>query len=312
MTERRMPRVKLPNGVVLDDATLRQLTWSGQESGIAWLQRAPDMIHEWCERWQITLEPVLPDLSYNLVLFGTTPTHGPVVIKTSPPHEEVTAEIEALRENQGPGLVKLLDADPSVSILLEERIVPGTLRRSFASAGSLSDVEATEIAATCMKRYWRPNPDNPHLFTLKRWFTSLYAYRRRFPAGEGPIPADLLNLAIRHADQLLASEGESFLLHGDLHHGNILKNEREGWTVIDPKGLVGERGYDIGQWMLIHTGCIDGPISGKRSTCASPCSRNCWESTDTEYGNGPWRIRFSPNAGHWRAPPSSPIACTRS
>jgi hypothetical protein len=34
------------------------------------------------------------------------------------------------------------------------------------------------------------------------------------------------------------------VLHGDMHHENILKFSSRGWLAIDPKGLVGERGFD--------------------------------------------------------------------
>jgi streptomycin 6-kinase len=40
--------------------------------------------------------------------------------------------------------------------------------------------------------------------------------------------------------ELNASMAEPFLLHGDLHHENILAAEREPWLAIDPKGVVGE------------------------------------------------------------------------
>jgi streptomycin 6-kinase len=36
------------------------------------------------------------------------------------------------------------------------------------------------------------------------------------------------------------------LLHGDLHHFNILAAERQPWLAIDPKGVVGEPAYEIG------------------------------------------------------------------
>ena len=34
------------------------------------------------------------------------------------------------------------------------------------------------------------------------------------------------------------------VLHGDIHHGNILDFGERGWLAIDPKGLSGERGFD--------------------------------------------------------------------
>jgi streptomycin 6-kinase len=39
------------------------------------------------------------------------------------------------------------------------------------------------------------------------------------------------------------------LLHGDLHHDNILSATREPWLVIDPKGIVGDPGYDLGAFL---------------------------------------------------------------
>ena len=35
------------------------------------------------------------------------------------------------------------------------------------------------------------------------------------------------------------------MLHGDLHHGNVLDFGARGWLAIDPKGLVGERSFDF-------------------------------------------------------------------
>jgi streptomycin 6-kinase len=36
------------------------------------------------------------------------------------------------------------------------------------------------------------------------------------------------------------------LLHGDLHHFNILAARRRPWLAIDPKGLAGEAAYEVG------------------------------------------------------------------
>ncbi|WP_254716731.1 aminoglycoside phosphotransferase family protein [Actinomadura sp. WMMB 499] len=45
---------------------------------------------------------------------------------------------------------------------------------------------------------------------------------------------------------MCADSGERFVLHGDLHHDNVLRGGREPWLAIDPHGLVGDRGYEIG------------------------------------------------------------------
>jgi streptomycin 6-kinase len=46
------------------------------------------------------------------------------------------------------------------------------------------------------------------------------------------------------ARSLLADQGEPVVLHGDFHHDNVLDGGPRGWLVIDPKGLVGERGFE--------------------------------------------------------------------
>jgi streptomycin 6-kinase len=39
---------------------------------------------------------------------------------------------------------------------------------------------------------------------------------------------------------------EPALLHGDLHHENIMSAGRQPWLAIDPKGLVAEPAYETG------------------------------------------------------------------
>jgi len=50
--------------------------------------------------------------------------------------------------------------------------------------------------------------------------------------------------ARRVAATLLESARDSVLLHGDIHHGNVLDFGDAGWLAIDPWGVMGERAYD--------------------------------------------------------------------
>lgn len=52
-----------------------------------------------------------------------------------------------------------------------------------------------------------------------------------------PVAAEL-------TERLLADAGDQRVLHGDLHHENILFSEPRGWLAIDPKGIFGDRTYD--------------------------------------------------------------------
>jgi streptomycin 6-kinase len=49
---------------------------------------------------------------------------------------------------------------------------------------------------------------------------------------------------------LCASQRHRRLLHGDLHHENILFDDHRGWLAIDPKGVIGELEFEIGTVLL--------------------------------------------------------------
>ena len=55
----------------------------------------------------------------------------------------------------------------------------------------------------------------------------------------------MLSDSAKLAHELLASERDIVVLHGDIHHGNVLDFGDRGWFAIDPKGLVGERAFDF-------------------------------------------------------------------
>ena len=67
---------------------------------------------------------------------------------------------------------------------------------------------------------------------------------REHPA-DGPLPRDLVDRAANVFVDLCAG-APRVLLHGDLHHDNILRSDREGWLAIDPFGVRGDPGFEAG------------------------------------------------------------------
>jgi streptomycin 6-kinase len=110
------------------------------------------------------------------------------------------------------------------------------------------DDMAARIAAGVMRQLWVPAPDDPdHLLcTAAGWGRGFERLRKTFDGGTGPFPARLVEQAARLYADLLASAGPMRLLHGDLHHWNILSAERQPWLALDPKGLIGEAEYEVG------------------------------------------------------------------
>ncbi len=75
----------------------------------------------------------------------------------------------------------------------------------------------------------------PELVPLRVWFADLIE-----AAGRGGI----FTVAADTAMSLLNDPAGETVLHGDIHHGNILDFGTRGWLAIDPKGLRGDPGFD--------------------------------------------------------------------
>lgn len=157
------------------------------------------------------------------------------------PNPELSTEIRALRYYGGGAAVELLDADEQHGLLLLERLRPGARLSEIED-----DAQATVIAAGMMRDLWRPLPPEPQFPNAAKWASGLRRLRQRFGGGTGPFDARLAGTAESLFDELLASSASPVLVHGDLHHFNVLSATRRPWVAIDPKGLAAERPYETG------------------------------------------------------------------
>jgi len=93
-------------------------------------------------------------------------------------------------------------------------------------------------------------PADEHAFrSVADWAAGLERLRQQFDRGTGPFPPRLVSLAEGLFADLLASMDAPVVLHGDLHHYNILAAGRRPWLAIDPKGIMGEPAYEVGAWL---------------------------------------------------------------
>jgi len=173
---------------------------------------------------------VFENLSHHYVLSGLQ-GQTPIVLKLGLDFAGLKMEAAALRAFQGYGAVGLLAEEEG--LLLLERALSGTCLRSYFP---LHEKESLAIAYGVMQRLHGAPPPAPGAFPhLKDWLCAL---------DKNPdIPPRYLHKARTLREALLATAGESVLLHGDLHHDNILQ-QGAGWAVIDPKGVLGEPAYE--------------------------------------------------------------------
>ena len=208
--------------------------------GAEWLENLPGLLAACERRWDLTVRPTNFTLSYNYVTPATLADGTEIVLKVGVPNREQNTEIAALRLYDGRGCVRLLDADADAGILLLERLHPGEMLTTVTD-----DDEATRIAALAMQTMWRPLPAAHNFPSVADWAGGLAELREEFDGGTGPFDETLVETAESLFTDLLASSSELVLLHGDLHHYNIL-SAGDGWLVIDPKGIAGEPAYEVG------------------------------------------------------------------
>lgn len=210
-------------------------------AGAEWLRQLPTVVAECARRWALTVGPPFGDIGYSYVAPVVRGCDGRAVLKVAFLNHEFTSELEALRLYGGRGAAQLLDADPDRGALLLERLEPGTPLTSITD-----DEQATRIAAQLMRELWRPVPSQHPFPEVAGWGSGLQKLREHFGGGTGPLPAALVEQAEALFVELAGSMAEPVLLHGDLHHGNILAARRQPWLAIDPKGVVGEPAYEVG------------------------------------------------------------------
>jgi streptomycin 6-kinase len=212
---------------------------SFDEDGERFLAELPALIDEAARRWNLIIgEPFL--LSYNYVCAAKDAGGRDVVLKIGVPNPELTSEMEALRLYDGQGAVRLIDSDAGKGMLIEERLRPGNMLAEMQD-----DEQATRIAAGVMQALWKPAPENDLFIRLENWFDAFRELRRGFAGGTGPLPRKTVETAEGLLADFFAEDEPPVVLHGDFHHFNILQSG-DAWLVIDPKGVIGPRGYEVG------------------------------------------------------------------
>ncbi|KRF02053.1 3'-kinase [Frateuria sp. Soil773] len=162
------------------------------------------------------------------------------IVKDLKPFDDVADELRGvhyLAWRDGVGAVRLLGVDGHRMLL--EHAGGRMLSHDLDAHG---DDFATDVAAELLARLSTPSatPIPAGLQPLRERYASLFAQAK---AGHGAGAENPYAHAAAIAERLLADPRDVRPLHGDLHHENIMHGPR-GWLAIDPKGVLGDPGYD--------------------------------------------------------------------
>lgn len=190
------------------------------------------MLALYLARWNLIPDGE-PIITFNSILQPVYDGHVAAMLKI--------ATIE--EERQGAALMVWWDGEGAARVLahegdalLMERVVGKGSLVEMAQHGR--DAEASHIICAVAAKLHTPRQHPlPPLHPLPDWFAALEPAAARH--------GGVLRQAASTARVLLAEPRDVVILHGDIHHGNILDSGSRGWLAIDPKGLIGERGFDF-------------------------------------------------------------------
>ena len=242
------------------------------EAGQKWLSEIDRILSECASHWGLSIGDAYPNPSYQLVFPCVGRAGRRLALKLGVPRDELRDEAIALRYWSGRGTVKIIDDNQRLGALLLERIDPGS---QLADVASDNDDSATEIGATAFMRVAAAgiiradaqSPDLRLLPSLATWADAFRRYSERFPDG-GPIGSEAIARASTMFRALTSSTTSVGILHGDLHHHNILRSgpSDDDWVVIDPKGIIGDQTFEAGAFLRNPVAAFGSGIDGVART----------------------------------------------
>jgi streptomycin 6-kinase len=237
------------NATDLSPKFVKTITEMFGEHGKQWLTKLPSIVAEISIEWELNVDVPFANLSYHYVANCIQADGSEAVLKIGFPEEalEFANEVKMLHLYDGAGAINVFRSDETRYAMLLEKVSPGIGLGEMV----LGESERTvSIAIDILKQIERPASKQSNGFhLLSDWIGVL----RKAGVTEF---AESAGKTLKFFDEL--SQDEKYLLHGDFHHENILSATREPFLVIDPKGLIGGIGYDIGVFLNNHRDWLDG------------------------------------------------------
>lgn len=214
-------------------ALCKQITTCFGKPGALWFEALPEVVFQLVEHWQLSELVVVENLSWHYVAKAHSAQYGPVCLKIGYDKAVVMDEARALHALAGQGMVTLLSKSFVHHALLVEQAMPGR------SLGEVSNInQAVALYAAWLND--RPHLSGDHTKGFKTVWDWLAVLDRLLP---GTLPERMLKKVLAVREDLKVASADEFLLHGDLHMGNLLEHQGR-WLAIDPKGVIGPQAFE--------------------------------------------------------------------
>ncbi len=205
------------------------------EDGERWLKALPERLNHLAKRYGLSALSAVDNLSYNYVAKAIRGEQA-VVLKLGLNERAIENEVRCLQAFPQGSVAEVLEYEPSM--ILMRCLQPG---RTLKTLYTEHEAEASKQFCELLARLQKNQSLLPAVKHLRELLKSL----------ETPhdIPAPVVQKARALGKALLESCPNECLLHGDLHHENILLDGRD-WKAIDPQGFIGDPVFDVCAYVL--------------------------------------------------------------
>ncbi len=235
------------------------------DKGKVWLNELPSQIKRISQHYQLTELQPMDNLSFNYVAHALQQGNS-VVLKLGIDHNALNKEAICLKHFSNYGSVTLIDAGQGMIFM--QKATPGTALKSYFPS---QDNQSITILCDLLKRlHQAPIPQSFGAYSLEKLLTTL--------DDDLNIPQKILTQAREKRDRLIETTKNKVLLHGDLHHDNILLHQNQ-WLAIDPKGFIGDPIFDVCAFIhnpfeLLENNQAQSMIHHRIITCADQLGAN--------------------------------------
>jgi streptomycin 6-kinase len=199
---------------------------------------------KYAELWGLSGFEQVDHYSANCVFKCMSVKYGMCILKISNRPDYAEHEYNALKEYDKGLFCKLYEADVTNGALLIERIMPGAPLRAEENLDKRLDVFC-ELSSNF---HVEPANKSIHSTYMDDWVSKMTGYMSNRKDYE------FLYSKMAKAEQicrdLWAKYPDRVLLHGDLHHNNILLGKDGQYRIIDPIGIIGSRIFEISRFIV--------------------------------------------------------------
>ncbi len=192
------------------------------------------------------LKPSGPAFSTHTSFLWPVEANGAAfMLKIVDPQDDEANAPDILKIYNGNGAISLVRHEGNVQLLERAVSIEGqpTLEQMVLTG---RDDDATHIICDVIEKLHaqikgKPLPQSYTRFADRMTEMLKYMHEGRVASGELPLFQEGHHVAQALVQQQKPTE---MLLHGDLHHFNLLFSANRGWLAIDPKGIFGPRAYE--------------------------------------------------------------------